>query len=110
MNIAPWLNITTAQVGRITTTADGMGATSSATTLTTLGRVAIWQAGSGDQSLSDKIAQASTHVMVLETPTYAWTSADTTITYAGDVYNITGRPDDVEFQERITVVGLELIS
>ncbi len=110
MNIAPWLDLTTVQVGRVTETADGMGAISATTVLTTLTRAAIWQAGSGDRSLSDKIAQGSTHVLVVETSARTWTSTDSVIVFAGDTYNLVGRPDNVANQDEITVVGLELIT
>ena len=109
MNIRPWLNLTTVQVGRATETADGMGATSVSTVLTTLSRAAIWQAGSGDRFLSDKDAQVSTHVLVVETGDYTWASTDTTIVYGGNTYNIVGIPDDVANLDRITSMGLELI-
>ena len=109
MNVRSWLNLTTVQVERATETADGMGAATVTTVLTTLSRSAIWQAGSGDRFLSDKIAQASTHVLVLETDTYTWASTDTTVVYGGNTYNLVGTLDDVANLSRITSVGLELI-
>ncbi len=109
MNIRPWLLLTTVQVGRATETANGMGATTTTTVLTTLSRAALWQAGSGDRFLSGKDAQASTHVLVVETDEYTWSSTDTTIVYAGNTYNIVGIPDDVANLNRITSMGLELI-
>jgi len=109
VNIRPWLTLTTVQVGRVTESADGMGAISAATTLTTLSRAAIWQAGSGDRFISDKVAQASTHVLVLESDAYTWTSTDTNIVYGGNTFNLVGQPDDVANLSRITSVGLELV-
>ena len=110
MNIRPWLTLTTVQVGRVTETADGMGAVSAATTLTTLSRAAIWQAGSGDRFINQKVAQASTHVLVLETDAYTWASTDSKVVYGGETYNIVGLPDDVMHLSRITTVGLELVT
>ena len=110
MNIRPWLTLTTVQVGRATETADGMGGVSAVTTLTTLSRAAIWQAGSGDRSLSDKVAQGSTHVLVVETDSYTWASTDTKVVYGGNTYNLVGKPDNVMNLGRITVHGLELVT
>ena len=110
MNIRQWLTLTTVQVGRATETADGMGAVSATTVLTTFPRAAIWQAGSGDRFISEKAAQASTHVLVVETDAHTWASTDTVIVYGGNTYNIVGRPDDVANLSRITSAGLELVT
>ena len=110
MNIRSWLTLTTVQIGRVKKTADGMGAASAATTLTTLSRAAIWAAGSGDRFISEKVAQASTHVLVLEADAYTWANTDTTAVYDGDTYNLVGHPDNVANLNRITSVGLELVT
>ena len=110
MNIKPWLTLTTVTVGRVTETADGKGAMSSSTVTTTLPRATIWQSGSGDSYLSDKVAQASTHILVCEASARTWTSTDTVVTYDSNAYNVVGRPDDVGNQEQLVVVGLELIT
>lgn len=110
MNIGPWLTLKTVQVGRTTRTADGMGGATTSTVMTTLSRAAIWQAGSGDQTLSDKVAQQSTHVLVCETDAYTWAATDTIVIYGGDTYDIKGRSDNVANQSVITAVGLELIA
>ena len=110
MNIGPWLNLRTVQVGRVTETADGKGAVSATTVLTTLSRAAIWQAGSGDRTLSDKVAQASTHVLAHETTAYTWAASDALVVYGGGTYSVIGRADDVAFLGRLTVVGLERIT
>ena len=110
MNIKPWLNLTTVQVGRVAQGSDGMGGISATTTLTTLSRAAIWQSGSGDSYLSDKVAQASTHVLVCESGTRTWTAADEVVTYGSQTYRIVGRPDNVANQSVLVAVGLELIT
>ena len=110
MNIKPWLTLTTVTVGRVTETPDGKGAMSSSTVTTTLPRASIWQSGSGDSFLSDKVAQASTHVLVVENSARTWTSTDTVITYGGNAYNVVGRPDNVANQDVLVSVGLELIT
>ncbi len=108
MNVRAWLTLTTVQVGRATETADGKGGISATTVLTTLDRAAIWQAGGSDRLLSQKIAQTSTHVLVVEYDTYPWASTDTTIVYGGNTYNLVGPPDDVENQNELVVIGLEI--
>ncbi len=110
MNIGPWLDLTTVQVGRMTEAGNGLGAVSQTTVLTTLSRAALWQAGSNDGLLSGKVAQQSSHVLVVETNARTWTSTDTVIVYAGDTYGVVGRPDNVANQSELTVVSLDLIT
>ena len=110
MNIGSWLNLRTVQVGRVTETADGMGAMTATTVLTTLPRAAIWMAGSGDRTLSGKVAQASTHVLAHETSAHTWTTEDALVVYDSGTYSVVGRADDVAFLGALTVVGLERIT
>jgi len=110
VNIKPWLTLTTVTVGRVTEATDGKGAMSSTTVTTTLPRATIWQSGSSDSYLSDKVAQASTHVLVCESSARTWTSTDTVITYGGNAYNVVGRPDNVANMSQLVTVGLELIT
>ena len=110
MNIKPWLDLTTVQVGRITQGSDGMGGISSSTAMTTLSRAAIWQSGSGDSYLSDKVAQASTHVLVCESGARTWTATDEIVTYDDQTYRIVGQPDNIANQSVLVSVGLELIT
>lgn len=110
MNIAPWLNLTTVQVGRVTETADGKGAMTATTVLTTLSRAALWMAGSGDRTLSDKVAQGSSHILAHETSAHTWTTTDAIVVYGGGTYSVVGRPDDIFSLGRLTVVGLDRVT
>ncbi len=104
------LTLTTVQVAREVFTTDGMGGGSTSTTLTTLDRAAIWQAGGGNNYLSDKITKASTHVLAVESATYTWTDADAKVVYGSEVYKVTGHADDIEHLALLTVVGLERLT
>ena len=110
MNLGSWLNLRTVQVGRVTETADGMGAVTQTTVLTTLSKAAIWLAGSGNRTLSDKVSKASTHVLAHETGTYTWAATDRLVVYGSALYSVVGHADDVSNLGRLTVVGLERIS
>ena len=112
MSVSDLMSLTTVQVARETAPAnDGMGAqTAATTTLTTLTRAAIWQAGNSDRFLSDKVAKASTHVLAYPTGYYAWNDNDKFVVYDSDTYKVTGRGDDVMNRSEITVVGLEYIA
>ena len=109
MSIRGMLNLTTVQIGRKTQSVDGMGGASATTAYTTLPRAAIWQAGSNNALLSDKIARNSTHVLVYETGDYTANTLDDLVSYDSETYRVTGRPDDVKHLGRVTVVGLELV-
>ncbi len=112
MSVSDLMLLTSVQVARETAPVnDGMGATDTATTtLTTLSRAAIWQAGSANRFLSDKIAKASTHVLSYQTSEYAWNDNDRYVVYGGLTYRVTGRGDDVMNRGELTVVGLEYIA
>jgi head-tail adaptor len=102
------LNLTTVQVSRVTNKVDGMGGMTESTVTTTLSHAAIWQAGSMNRYLSDRVTRASTHVLACVPSAYTWTQNDRNVTYGGRTYKIVGRPDDIMQQEKITVVPLEL--
>jgi hypothetical protein len=104
------LNLTTVQVRRITEDSDGMGGLTTATTITTLSRANIWQPGSNNALISDKIAAVSTHVLALEYGEYSFTDADQEVIYDGVTYRVTGRADNVANRNELVIVGLELIT
>ena len=104
------LTVTTAQVAREVLTADGYGSATTTTTLTTLTRSQIWQAGGGNRFLSDKIAKASTHVLAIETGEYTFTDADRYLVYDSKTYKLVGHADDISQQGKLTIIGLERIS
>lgn len=104
------LNLSTVQVRKIVETSDGFGATTTTTTLTTLSRAAIWQVGSGDSYLSEKITSISTHVLALLPDEYTFTDDDSEVLYNSQAYKITGHADDVMNLGKVKVVGLEYLS
>jgi hypothetical protein len=104
------LTLTTVQVAREVVTPDGMGAFTTTTTLTTLAKSAIWQAGANLRYLSDKLAKASTHVLACKTSGYTWAENDMKVVYGGSTYKVVGRADDVMNRAELTIVGLERIT
>ena len=108
MSLADLLTLqNTVQVARETRTADGYGGATVSTTLTTLSRAVIWAAGASDSFISDKVAKASTHVLVLEPSEYSWSVDDKHVTYGGSTFKVVGTPDNVLNYDEIEVVSLE---
>ena len=110
MALADMLLLTTVAVSRETVTPDGMGGNSTATTSQTLIQAALWQSGTGNRWMSDRMTRASTHVLACEPTAYTWTQDDRHVTYDGNTYKIVGRPEDVMFRGELTIVPLELLS
>ena len=108
--LSSMLNLTSVQVRKLTETPDGFGGLSTATTLTTLSRANIWQPGSNNALISDKIAAVSTHVLALLYGEYTFTDADQEVIYDSVTYRVTGKPDNVANRNQLVVVGLELIT
>ena len=108
--IRDMLNLTSVQVSREIVTPDGMGGSTTTTSLTTLSYAAIWQAGSANRWMSDRIIRASTHVLATEPDLYTWTQDDRTVVYGGATYKIIGRPDDIMQNGELLIVPLELQS
>jgi len=104
------LTLTSIQIRKVTQTPDGMGGFSSASVLTTLTKAQIWQAGSNNRYLSDKITRASTHVLAIRTGEYTFSDEDIEAYNGTEVYKITGHADDVANQGEITIVGLERLT
>ena len=104
------LNLTTVQIRKITETSDGYGGLTTSTTLTTLSRANIWQPGSGDATISDKIAKTSTHVLACLYGEYTFTDQDRECIYNGTTYKITGHADNVANRNDFIVVGLERLT
>ena len=109
MSVRRMLNLSNVTIQRVTNTPDGMGGNTESTSSTTIPRAAIWEVGSNNTRISDKIARSSTHVLVYESGEYTTTALDDTVTYGGVTYRVTGKPDDVKHLGRVTVVGLELV-
>ena len=104
------LNLSGVQIRRITEGSDGMGGLTTTTAITTLTRANIWQPGSSDRFLSDKITAASTHVLAIAYGDYSFTTDDREVIYNGDTYKITGRPDNVANRNELVIVGLEFLT
>jgi len=108
--LADMLNLTGVTVSRETVTPDGMGGATTSVETTILSAAAIWQAGSGNRWMSDRLTRASTHVLACVPSVYAWTQDDRQVLYGGATYKIIGRPDDVAGKGEVLVVPLELQS
>jgi hypothetical protein len=109
--IRPLLNLKNkVQVRRITETSDGYGALSSSSSITTLARAAIWQPGSSDVTISDKVTKNSSHVLVIEYGAYSFTDDDREVEFGGHTYEITGHSDNVMNRDEILVVGLQWLT
>jgi hypothetical protein len=104
------LTLTGVTVDRITETSDGMGGMTTTTLTTTLTRCQIWQGGGRTSFISDKMANASTHLMAIETGEYTFSDADQYVKNGSVTYKLTGHADDVAHQGEITVIGLERIT
>ncbi len=102
------LNLTTVMVLRETVKNNGKGGTTTSTTTTTLGHAAIWQQGTSNRFMSDRIVRASTHILACVPSEYTWTQNDRTVAYGGNTYKIVGRPDNIMNKGTILVVPLEL--
>lgn len=110
VGLLDWLRLTNVGIVRVTESTDGMGGTTISSTTTTLLRAAIWSPGQSERFVSDKMARASTHVLVTLPADYTFTPADRQVTYGGNTYRITGPTDNVLFLDEICVTGLELLT
>ena len=108
MSYSDVLNLTTVQTAREVLTADGKGGASVTTTLTTLSKAAIFQAGSGSPYLSDQLMAISSHVLACM-PTDDVLTSDKVV-YGGDTYTVVGRPDNVLFKGEAMFVPLKLVN
>ena len=104
------LDLTSVQVSRETVKSDGKGGTTTTTSAITITHSAIWQQGTSNRYMSDRITRASTHVLACLPGAYTWTQNDRNVIYGGNTYKIIGRPDNILFKGEIQVVPLELQS
>ncbi len=93
-------------ITKYTDTNDGMGGTTTVTSLTTLANASIWTVSSLDKRLSDKITKSSSHVLAIESSEYTFTSADRLATFNGNTYVINGNQDNVGERNELTLMGL----
>ena len=105
------LNIKSAvQIRRVVETSDGFGATTTATTVTTLSRASIWEVSARDTYLSDKIYKASTHLLALLPDEYTFTDDDEQVLYDSKTFELTGHENDVAQYGKVKIIGMERIS
>ena len=95
-------------VERKTLTADGYGGHTITTVFTTIARAALWSAGGAKSFISDQLMAISTHVLVCEADEDIVFTDE--ITYGGETYTITGRPDNVMAKDEILVVPLKRVN
>lgn len=98
------------QIRKIVESSDGYGATTTATSITTLTRASIWQVSARDSYLSDKIYKASTHVLALLPDEYTFTDDDAEVLYDSKTFQLTGHEDDVCEFGKVKVIGMERLS
>jgi head-tail adaptor len=106
MSYEATLTLTSVQVQRDTETFDGMGGTTTSSTITTLSKAAIYQQGSMEILASGQIKTPSTH-------TLACLASDDIvpgdkIIYEGDTYDVVGKADDVLQKGKVKTVPLRL--
>lgn len=105
-----FLTLKTVQVSRNVQTPDGMGGLTTTTVLTTLPRAAMWSPTQSQRFISDKMARASTDVLVTLPKDYSFTDQDSEVIFNGKTFRITGHSDNVFNMGEISITGLEYIS
>ena len=111
MSYSQMLNIKNAvQIRKVVESPDGFGATTTATTITTLSKASIWQVSARDSFLSDKIYKSSTHVLALLPAEYTFTDDDEQVLYNGATYELTGHEDDVCYYGKVKVIGMSRLT
>jgi len=109
MSVSRMLNLKNAvTVTRKAVTSDGMGGTTTTSTLTTISKASIWTVSSGDARLSDKITKTSSHVLAMLPGEYTFNATDSFVTYNSIDYNLTGNQDNVAERDGLLLIGLEL--
>jgi len=98
------------QIRKVVESSDGFGATTTATTVTTLSKASIWQVSARDSYLSDKIYKASTHVLAILPDEYTFTDDDEQVLYNGATFELTGHEDDVCYFGKVKVIGMERLT
>ncbi len=104
------LTLTTVQVAKEVETPDGMGGFSTTTTLTTLGHSMIWQNGSSNRWLSERLARDSSHTLAFLPAEYTFDQDDRKVIKGNETYTIVGRPDDIMQKNELGVVPLNRIT
>jgi len=94
-------------ISRTTEVSDGMGGFTSTTSTVAISRAAIWQVGSNDRYLSDRVAALSTHVLACRVSDDVLSTDQ--IVYNGKTYDVAGEPDDVQQRGKVQAVPLQLV-
>ena len=110
MGIRSLLNITGATVTKRHETTDGMGGIVVTSTTATIPLCSIWQTGSSNPLLSDKLAKLSTHVLAMEPNAFSFAITDATVSANGRTYIIIGEPDDVAARGVLALIPLKVVS
>lgn len=102
-------------VVRTISTTDGMGGATSTSSTTILPLAAIWENGSSNRYMSDKVYKSSTHTLAFRHGDYTFGAADAsggnvveTISYDGQTYKLVGRANNVFEKDEVMVHGMEL--
>lgn len=107
--LADLLSMTDIGIVSETTTIDENAEWVTTTTTSYIGKGLIYQAGQGaNRYMSNKVFTESSHVLVFEPSSYAFTGNEKYVTHGGKTYEIQGKPEDVMEYGEIMVVGLRL--
>ena len=100
-------------------TNDGMGGSTTTSTIVTLQRAALWQNGSTNKYQYDKYAKDSSHTLCIEYGSYTFGNSSglasnqsvyETVQFNGEEYNIVGFPDNVMNMNKILMQSLDRLS
>jgi hypothetical protein len=97
-------------VTRSVVTPDGMGGSTTTSTITGLPRAALWSPSQSASYISDKMARVSTHILITEPADYTFTDNDSIVTYNNKSYKIVSPSDDIMEKGEIMMTGLERLS
>jgi len=107
--IADLLKITTATVSREVVTPDGMGGSTTTTTITTLSKCAIWGNPGSTGMSSDKYLRQGSHTLATLPSVYTWAATDKTVSYDGKSFRLNGIPEEVFNSNELVLVQLDVI-
>lgn len=104
------LNLTNSSVTviRKVETPDGMGGVTVTSTITGIPKCAMWSPSQSARYISDKMAKASSHILVTLPSYYTFTVNDINVTYNSETYTITGWDNILNLGE-ILMIGLDKV-
>lgn len=104
------LNLRNLTISRVNETTDGMGGIVTTTTTATLGYAAIWQTGSNNPYISERIAHESTHMLAFEPQAFTFDVKDAMVTSGGRTFKIIGDVDNVMNKDVLALLPLKVIT